>query len=262
MKKYWREGLILFSIIAFGLLWRSYKWELEGRRRAETEVQNAKVEMETFKSGVVQAQNDLVKSQKELIAGMSEEFQKELKEQKQKILAAVHSEIEIQFQNGGGEGTQDPNTPNKFTYSDQTMKSIQVNAQNPYHPMFTYQIAPITLGLEGTLNFDPASGQSKFWVLPSVKNGPPNMDLKVGRMELTPSPEFNNWITEMRDGRIVYVPAVPKWSLGVQGGYNPALGNREFGMSLYRNFSNGLGVGGGSLGNTAFIGLTYSWGKQ
>jgi hypothetical protein len=262
IKKYWRETIIVLLLVTGGVFFKVYRNAENARSSAETQVQNAKVDLEIFKSGIAQAKNELVSTHKQLMESLSQEFQKELKDQKISVLATIKTEMQLRFDEWEGTGTEE--TPNVFTYHDKTMHHITVDAVNPAKPKFNYQLNPMTLTLEGSLGFDATNGQTKFWTLPRV-SGPDGATISVGRMNFTPGPEFNAWVSEIR-GKKVYVPVMPKWTAGVMAGREwasefPGGMRNVYGLDLQRNFTTGVGIGGGFLGSTVFVKGTYSFGK-
>jgi hypothetical protein len=262
IKKYWREVVMILLALALVLGYTAYRHQKNQRILAETQIQNSKVDLETFKSGIVQAKNELVKTHNQMLESLSQEFQKELRDQKMSVLATIKSEMQLKFDEWEGEGTEE--IPNVYTYHDKTMHHITVDVVDPNKPKFNYQLNPMALTLEGSLGFDGANGQTKFWTLPRVI-GPDGTTITVNRLDFVPGPEFNAWVAKLR-GKDVYVPVPSKYTVGAMLGKEwarefPGGTRTVYGLDMQRNFTNGLGVGGGFLGSTVFTKVTYSFGK-
>jgi hypothetical protein len=260
--KYWRETLIvvLLGVGVFG--YQTLKREKSARQLAEANVAQAKVEMETYKAGTTQANNDLMASQKDLMDKFSSDMQDSLKDQKAKILAAVNGTIQAKFDEQKGVGKQD--TPTSWEYSDQLMSKIAVDAKDPVKPKFDYTIAPFAISLDGSLNFQQDKGVVTFWMQPRVI-GPDGISITTNKLTLTPGDEFIQWETTLK-GKTAYIPVMPKWTVDALFGrewssYIPGGYRNVWGAEGTRNFTNGIGIGGGFIGSTVFVKAGYSFGK-
>jgi hypothetical protein len=263
--KYWRECVILLLLVAGVFGYKTWRREKAARVMAETNVAQAKVEMATFKDGLItQAKNELMKTQKELASTFSVEMQDELQDQKMKIMASIQTTVRAEFKAQGGVGK--PTDKSAWTYSDTLMSFINVNAADPAKPEFKYQIAPLTLQLDGSLNFSNKKGVVTFWTEPHVIGAPQGIHLTVPSMTLTPNEDFIAWEASLR-GKETHIPVMPKYSFSLMAGREwakefPGGVRTVYGGDFTRNYTNGLGIGGGYLGSTVFIKATYSFGKQ
>lgn len=262
--QYWREGIIAILVIAGGITYAAWKHSQNSLALAENNIRNAQVDFETFRSGVVQAQNELVKSQKELKEQMSAEFKKEIEDQKIKILAAVKTQIAVQFEevyNKPGE----PGEDNVYHYSDTLLSHAQVDVNDPNKPLWSYKVTPFSIDLEASLGFDEKEGKAKFWAYPVAKNLPAGVKVTIPQLVFSNSEEYNQWITKLR-GKDVYVPVMPKYTFGAMVGVEwakefPGGVRTVYGLDVTRNWSNGAGLGVGVLGSTVFARGTFSFGK-
>lgn len=265
IKKYWKEILLALLVVAGALSYQAYRNKSGQLANAQTELRNSQVEFKTLQDGVTQAKNEMVKSQAELMAQLSDSFQRQLKEEHQKILASVQGKMDVGFKDVKDRiGQVDPNNPKVFDYSDTTMKYIKVNTVDPAAPKFSYGINPISVTFEGTLNYESKNGVASFWVRPAVSNNP-DVEVQTSKLVLTPSKEMNALLTSLGTGK-AFVPVMPKWTVSGLAGREflkeiPNGYRNVYGADLTRNFSNNLGVGGGILGSTTYLKLSYSWGK-
>ena len=263
LKQYWRETLILLSVVALSFTVAAFRYERNQKNSAQTEIQNAKVEFTTFKNGVVQAQNHLVETHKQMLSQMSSEFQTEIKSQDQRLLMLLKGDMKVGFQEvKDAIGSKDPNLP-VYTFQDK-VQDIKVDARMPNEPRFSYKIKPFDIHLEGSLNFDEKEGQTKFWFRPQVKNEL-GLTITTPQLDLTPSPEFNQWVGKLK-GREVYVPVMPRWTVSGLAGREwmkelPGGFRNVYGADATYNFRNNLGVGAGFIGSTTFMRVSYSFGK-
>lgn len=262
--KYWREIAIVLLIGGGVFMYTILNRTKSSLVLSETNLNNARVEMETFKSGVVQANNTWVaKTQAELKDQLEKEFKAEVERQNQKILALVKSQIKAEFDEVFAPGP--PGEDNIFRYNDQLMSHISVDTNDPNKPLWSYQIAPFTINLTGTLNFSENDGTMRWWTKPEAKGLPKGMHVTIPELTLVPSKEMNQWTAAMK-GKEVYIPTMPRYTIGglfgrewlkeIPGGYR-----NVFGADATYNWPNGWGVGGGFIGSTVFVRGAYSFGK-
>ena len=262
LKKYLWVVYVLVAVVMFGMfeMIRSFRNRIT---LLTAQIEQIRVGYEKIDETITQAQNGLVESQKELMTKLSDEMQAQIKDNNQKILAVTQATLKAEFKevkDGAGTATGE----NTFAYSDELMNYIRVDATNKNRPLFSYNIKPLTVELNGTLNFDEKDGVTKFWAQPIVVNNP-GVAVDIPKMTFTPSAEFNAWVASLR-GKDVYLPVHPRYSVGLTVGIEDMgkLGNetkRVVGADFNMHLQSGLGAGVGFIGRTGFVRFSYSFGK-
>lgn len=271
-------GVCLVIGISIFLGVRSYILMKRERDTAIFNQSQSQIKFKILESNLAQALNNPPLPEDKLREILSKEYQAVLEKHKQEVLAVVKAQFQLHG-NGGGTGSSNATTdtggayvpPTKYFYpkqgsADPIMKSIEVNVEKPKDPKFTFELNPITINLQGTLNFDQNKndGKGSFWMQPTVPNVP-GLSITTTEVELTPSPSFQAYLQSIKTGSSSYsVPA--KYSVGLMvgrefakefvGGYRNVIG-----FDVTRNFNNGTGLGAGMLGSTGFVKFTYSFGK-
>jgi hypothetical protein len=95
--------------------------------------------------------------------------------------------------------------------------------------------------------------------------GPDGISITTNKLTLTPGDEFIQWETTLK-GKTAYIPVMPKWTVDALFGrewssYIPGGYRNVWGAEGTRNFTNGIGIGGGFIGSTVFVKAGYSFGK-
>lgn len=259
---------IVVVLVLAGAGYASWRYKNDQLLQAQTDLRDSQVAYEVIKGKLVQADNTKVVDVEELKRNLSENFRHQLETQKQQILAQVHEEIKVIGKGGGtgtGTSTGTSTAITHFTYSDELMRVIDVNAADPKKPAFNYELNPFTIVLESTLNFGKTDGVARFWVEPTATGLPKQLTVTVPALTLKPSAEFNRWVTEL-SGNKTTVPVPSKYMVNALVGkdFTPGLTipRTVYGVQLQYNFSNGWGGGAGVIGNTTFVSGGYSWGKH
>ena len=261
--------LVIGGIIAIG----GWRWKVSAEAKHATELANAQVQFQKLTDQLVQAENTLIKSQKEMRSELSAEYQKKLEEHDQKILAKVSGELETKINPINAKLWE--LQPGVFQYpkpgeTDLIVNKLTVNTvKRPAE--FDISFKPQEIKFDATLNFSEKDKVMSFWVEPqTTKLGP--MTVEVKKLQLQPSAELNAFITDLR-GNKVYLPEMPKYTVGLFGGLGTNVQTQNgkdnphyFGGTFTYNTSSGIGfpIVGITNGTNYIVltGFTYSFGKR
>ena len=262
--------LVISGIIAFG----AWRWKVNSDAQHATELANAQVQFKQLTERLVQTENTLIKTQKDMKSELSAEYQQKLDEQKQVILAKIKGQIDTQINPINAKLWE--LQPGVFQYpkpgeSDPIVNKLTVNTvKRPAEFDMTFKPQEITF--DATLNFSEKDKNMSFWVEPQTKNIG-GMKVSVSKLQLQPSAELNNFITDLR-GKKTYLPVMPKYTAGLLAGVGTNLqladskASKPFYMGGMFQYNTASGFGfpfiGLTNGNNYVVtsGIVYSWGKR
>jgi hypothetical protein len=253
-------------LLAGYLGYRAWEYEKNQKQLLATQLAELNKKFEKFGPGFVQAGNQQQLDQDKLKADLSEDFRKQLAQQKAEILAKVDGIVQFKMQNI--QGKLNELKPGVYSYpktaDEKVIDYLTIDAtQKPAD--FKMGFLPQQINLTGTLNFSVKDGTTAFWMQAQKTKTSGGLDVDIPELRFTPSVEFTNWVTQLR-GKETHVAVMPKYTIDLMVGKQYSNGvvatKNVFGASGQYNWVGGFNAGAGFLGDSVFVKAGWSFGKR